>query len=45
MDLTEFPLRFLVVHPYSNYLIVYVRKRGPCRSSGFSTELAIFQAS
>lgn len=28
-DLTSFPVRFWVVYPYSNYLIVYDPKRKP----------------
>jgi toxin ParE1/3/4 len=28
-DITSFPLRFWVVHPYSNYLIVYDPEKQP----------------
>jgi plasmid stabilization system protein ParE len=28
-DLTALPLRFLVVHPYSNYLVVYDPENKP----------------
>ena len=42
-DLTPLPLRFWVVHPYPNYLIVYDPEKKPrCKSSESCTAPAIF---
>lgn len=42
-DLTSLPLRFWVIHPYSNYLVVYDPEKKPLHSKSFgsSMELAI----
>jgi antitoxin ParD1/3/4 len=41
-DLTPLPLRFWVVHPYSNYSSFTTRKRSRCRSFESSTAPAMF---
>jgi plasmid stabilization system protein ParE len=42
-ELTVLPVRFRVVQPYPNYLIVYDSEKKPlCKSFVFSTVLAIF---